>query len=70
MAEVKNHNLSFTYFMKAVTNTLSVNVTSQKLKEKKKTRNKQKNNEKQGKKKIPQNKNKHHDPDVQNLSSL
>ena len=36
MAEVKNHNLSFTYFMKAVTNTLSVNVTSQKLKEKKK----------------------------------
>ena len=58
--------------MKAVTNTLSVNVTSQKLKEKKKTRNKQKNNEKQGKKKqkIPQNKNKHHDPDVQNLSSL
>lgn len=54
--------------MKAVTNTLSVNVTSQKKKKKK-----QKNNEKQGKKntqKIPQNKNKHHDPDVQNLSSL
>lgn len=50
MAEVKNHNLSFTYFMKAVTNTLSVNVTSQKKKKKK-----QKNNEKQGKKKHKKN---------------
>lgn len=51
MAEVKNHNLSLLYFMKAVTNTLSVNVTSQKKK-------RNKNNEKQGKKtqKIPQNK--------------